>query len=47
VITEPEPMVVTTTKTAPPAPVIEEGESSAEELELSGSEELDGTTDGD
>jgi endonuclease YncB( thermonuclease family) len=33
-------MVVTTTETAPPTPVIEEGEPSAEELELSGSEEL-------
>jgi hypothetical protein len=45
VIAEPEPMVVTTTETAPPDPVIEEGEPSAEELDLSSSEELGWTTD--
>jgi len=47
VITEPAPMVVTTTETASPAPVNEEGESSAEELDLSGSQGRDGTTDAD
>jgi len=40
-------MVVTTTETAPPAPVIEEGELTAEELELSGSEELVWPSDSD